>query len=197
MLIVSLVLALLGIGIGVGTFFVVTETTWTDVTDDIGSCTYSFEGYDIKTVKINNTYGNVTFVEGSTWAVDFCNAYIPMVEVSCDGSELTVSMNTPVDITVCDWNIGVMPDFDLDRTPGVIVTFPADAVINSIDIQSAVGNIDFSTIHTGYIVAQTAFGRIDASKACVNYSGAMQSIIGKILTGDNFVIDTSYKFRLW
>lgn len=197
MLSVSLILFLLGVGIGVGTFIIVTETTLTDVSDNIGSCSYSFEGYDIDAVKVCNTYGNVCFVEGDIWSVQLNDVYVPMADAYCSEGELLVLLNTPVDITVCEWNIGVMPDYDMNHCPEIVITFPKNAQVSSIDIQSAVGNIDFADISTGYMVAQTAIGHIDASCAYVTYSGAMQTIIGKIETGNNFVIDTSYKFRLW
>lgn len=196
-LIIALILFVLGAGIGVGTYLVVRETPWTDVSDSIGSHTYVFEGCDIKSVNVTTTYGNVEFEEGDVWTVEFSNVYTPMASASVDNNELNVSINTPVDISVCEWNVGVMPDFDIKARPKVKVIYPKNTELYSTDVQSSVGYIDFAGLKTDFLVAQTAIGQINAEDAYVYNSGATQTILGEIKTGDNFLIDTSYKFRLW
>lgn len=197
-LIIAAILMVAGIGLGVGTYLVVTKTEWTDVLSSLGSYTYTFDGYDeITELKINSTYSDVEFVSGDFWAVQFEDVYIPMAEADVNGSVLSISLKTPVDITAFDWNIGVMPDFDFEVSPKVRVIFPKDIELSSTNVQCGVGNIDFASLHSDWLVAQSAFGKIDLNNAVVSQSGAIQTVLGKIEKGNNSLLDTSINFKLW
>ena len=149
---------------------------------DIGDLEYVYSDAAFKEVKINTSYGDIEVIEGDTWSVSLNKVYLPKASVIRNNDTLIVNVNSPGDINLFGWLIGVLADYEPGVDTKIKVTYPAGTRMDILHCESGLGTIHADGIDSRIVLMQSPAGKLKLNNCHIDEKIAYDSIFGIIET---------------
>ncbi len=153
---------------------------------------------DINHIEIRSSYGDIEVSEGDKWSLRMNNIYIPGVHVELDADRLDITANSPSDINILGWLIGVFNDFDLKGRSKIVLTVPSGTELDILYCDAGPGSVEANGINSRLILCQAPVGKLLLTDCSASERIAFDCIAGSIVTDNVYFgkLDLDMRFGI-
>ncbi len=153
---------------------------------------------DIDHIEIKSSYGDIEVKEGEKWSLSMNNIYFPGVNVESTADRLDITANSPSDIEILGWLIGVFNDFDLKERSKITLTVPSDKELDILYCDAGPGSVKADGIRSRLILCQAPAGKLSLSDCSASERIAYDCIAGSVVTDNVYFgkLDLDMRFGI-